>query len=247
MVEYPPKLPFSAAASKLSLPIERVDAVANLPPYMNSVGLIPRIFEKMSVASKPARFTQDFLGTKLGFSSGSAKPFIPLLKRIGMLQPDGTPTELYAKLRNPSEKGAAMAEGLRIGYPTVFERNEYAGSLPRDKLTNLIIEITGLTRDNATLKAIVGTFFALAAFADFEAKAVNGHSKPSQPEQGNIQRMYIEDSSERTRSYEDSRLQGGDEVGLNLAYTINLNLPESTNPEVFNAIFKALREHLLKK
>jgi hypothetical protein len=38
-----------------------------------------------------------------------------------------------------------------------------------------------------------------------------------------------------------------EEVGMNLSYTINLNLPPSPDPEVFNAIFKALKEHLLGK
>ena len=33
---------------------------------------------------------------------------------------------------------------------------------------------------------------------------------------------------------------------ITVANTINLNLPETTNPEVFNAIFKALRENLLR-
>jgi hypothetical protein len=35
-------------------------------------------------------------------------------------------------------------------------------------------------------------------------------------------------------------------VGLNLGYTINLNLPATSDPAVFNAIFRALKEHLLK-
>jgi hypothetical protein len=35
-------------------------------------------------------------------------------------------------------------------------------------------------------------------------------------------------------------------LGLNLGYTINLNLPATSDPAVFNAIFKALKEHLLK-
>jgi hypothetical protein len=39
--------------------------------------------------------------------------------------------------------------------------------------------------------------------------------------------------------------RNGQEIGMNLSYTINLNLPPSTDPEVFNAIFKALKEHLL--
>jgi hypothetical protein len=37
----------------------------------------------------------------------------------------------------------------------------------------------------------------------------------------------------------------GKNFGLNVAYTINLNLPETTNPDVFNAIFRALKDNLL--
>jgi hypothetical protein len=35
-------------------------------------------------------------------------------------------------------------------------------------------------------------------------------------------------------------------VGLNLKYTINLNLPATSDIAVFNAIFKSLKENLLK-
>jgi hypothetical protein len=37
-----------------------------------------------------------------------------------------------------------------------------------------------------------------------------------------------------------------EQAGLNLSYTINLNLPETTDVEVFNAIFRSLKENLLK-
>lgn len=49
-------------------------------PYMLSVGLIPKIFEKIQNARRPDRFTQDFLETKLGHSGGSARAIIPLAK-----------------------------------------------------------------------------------------------------------------------------------------------------------------------
>jgi hypothetical protein len=35
-------------------------------------------------------------------------------------------------------------------------------------------------------------------------------------------------------------------LGLNLGYTINLNLPATSDPEVFDAIFKSLKQHLLR-
>ena len=34
-------------------------------------------------------------------------------------------------------------------------------------------------------------------------------------------------------------------VKFSIGYNINLNLPETANPEVFNAIFKALKDNLL--
>jgi hypothetical protein len=36
-------------------------------------------------------------------------------------------------------------------------------------------------------------------------------------------------------------------MGLSLSYTINLNLPATSDAAVFNAIFKSLKEHLLRE
>jgi hypothetical protein len=40
--------------------------------------------------------------------------------------------------------------------------------------------------------------------------------------------------------------RGSEGIGLNLAYIINLNLPATSDIAVFNAIFKSLKENLLK-
>ena len=89
------------------------------PPFMNASGLVTKIFDKIIEASQPERFTQDFLANKLGYGSGSARPVIPLLKKLGFLGSDGTPTPLYAKFRNPENRGDAMAEGLRNAYKEI--------------------------------------------------------------------------------------------------------------------------------
>jgi hypothetical protein len=208
--------------------------MSGLPPFINSTGLIDKIFSRVAEAQQPERFTQDYLGTKLGYSSGSAKPIIPLMKRLGFLRSDGTPTELYSRFRNPSERGAAMASALSEGYSDVYERNEYAHELTREKFRDLIVEMTGLEKTNATVRAIVGTFFALKSLADFEAKPKS--------------LAKIDDVPVRETEIEDDRGHPSEfEVGMNLSYTINLNLPETDKIEVFDAIFKSLKEHLLKK
>ncbi len=211
-------------------------------PYMISPGVIPKILGKIQEARRPERFTQDFLETKLQSKGGSARAIIPLLKRLGMLSSDGVPTERYDKFRNEHTQGRAMAEAMREGFKEIFDRNEFAGDLTKDRLQAMITEITGLEKDNRTVQASVSTFFALREFADFDASAdePEHQSNPSQADTN---------SGHPVSHAVDARTSpvGGNDVGLNLSYTINLNLPETSDPEVFNAIFKALRENLLEK
>jgi hypothetical protein len=205
---------------------------AEYPPFMNGYGTASKILEKIKEAQTPDRFTQDFLSTKLGFPGGTAKPFIPLAKRLGLLESDGKPTDLYKSFRNPSQSKAAMAAALRKGFSQFYERNEYAHELDKKKLEGLVVEITGLEQGHATVRAIVGTFEALKSFADFN----KAEPKPDTDKKEAKQDKLKEDHSD-----------GTDELRLNLAYTINLVLPKSDDVAVFNAIFKSLREHLLKR
>ena len=204
------------------------------PPFMNSYGLVTKIFDKIISASQPERFTVDFLKTKLGYDSGSSRPFIPLLKRLGFIGSDGTPTPLYGKFRNKDSRGAAMKEAIRKGYADVFERSEYAHDLDKAKFKNLIIEMTGLEPESPTVGAIVNTFFALKAYANFEGD--------TEPADNDAKRDVVVLDRKNDDREPPPRQQNG---GLNLSYTINLNLPETTDVEVFNAIFRSLKENLL--
>lgn len=211
-------------------------------PYMVAPGLIPKILTKIEEAKRPDRFTQDFLGTKLGYSSGSAKAIIPLLKRMSFLNSDGSPTSLYDQFRNSDTQGAAVAEGIRNAYAELFERNKYAGDLPKDKLKSLVMEVTGGAHDDRTVEATVSTFTKLKELADFDAD-----TKQAEIAEGNL--VPASDAN-GAHSIPDTRRRATEElesVGLNLAYTVNIVLPETTNPEVYNSIFKSLKENLLKK
>ena len=202
------------------------------PPFMNAYGLVPKILDKIIEAQQPERFTQDFLTTKLGFAGGSARAFIPLLKRIGFLSSDGVPTPLYSKFRNVDSRGAAMAQALRTGYKEVFERNEYVQDLPKEKFKNLVVEMTGLKPSDSSVASIVGTFEYLKKYAKWEAA-------PAAPAKKDVNVLTTVEIPPEVR-------QPVTNGGLNLSYTINLNLPETSDVEVFNAIFRSLRDNLLK-
>ena len=211
-------------------------------PYMLSTGLIPKILEKIQDAKRPERFTQDFLGTKLGQSGGSARSIIPLLKRMGFLGSDGVPTTLYDQFRNPETQGYAVSQGMKQAFSELFDRNEYAHELTNEKLKGLVVEITGDAKDARNTTAIVATFHALRESADFEGESPNNSSVGTELEPQVSSRSSAGESDHHIKPPTTSQKN----FDLRVGYTINLNLPETNDPTVFNAIFKALRANLLE-
>jgi hypothetical protein len=202
-----------------------------LPPFINSTGLIGKIFEKIQEAKVPPRYTLDFQATVLGYGSGSARPFIPFLKRLGFIQSDGTPTDIYTRFRNVDSSGAAMAEAMRHGFADIFQKNEFAHALADEKLKNLVVEITGKEPGDGTVTAIVGSFKACKLLADFDSTEDKARAD-----------ITPLDTSKSLVKHEVKSKSSND---LRLSYTINVNLPETTDVNMYNAIFSAIRTNLL--
>lgn len=208
---------------------------AKNPPYITATGLVSKILDKIKVAATPDRFTQDYLATELGFGGGSARAFIPLAKRIGLIASDGTPTEIYKQFRstNSATSKAAIAKALKTGYADLYSRNEYAHSLSKADLEGLVIELTGLEKGHATIRAVVGTFEALKSYADFSAKPKGGEAEQTVVTENIVIPGRVSESEE--------------DIKFNLSYTINIVLPKTDDIAVFNAIFRSLKDNLLSK
>jgi hypothetical protein len=212
--------------------------MSDKPPYVNAYGTITKALNKIAEAATPPRFTQDFLATKLGLKGGSPKPVIPFLKRSGFIGSDGVPTELYKRFRNPGQRGSAAREALRTAYATLYEVNEYIHDANDNDLRGVVVQVTGLDADAPSVKAIVGSFKALKEFASFDQDETTDEGEESAEE------VKEEKETESEAGATTSRLVL--KRGLGLSYTINLNLPATSDITVFNAIFKSLKEHLLK-
>jgi hypothetical protein len=212
--------------------------MAEYPPFMNAYGLVSKILPKIKEAKTPDRFTQDYLAKTLGFAGGSAKPFIPLAKRLGLLASDGKPTELYAQFRNANHSKGALAQAIRKGYSDLFTRNENVNTLDRKALEGLVIQATGLDAGSATLRAIVGTFENLKKLAEFNGAPIPA-GKGETTDEGGDSEDHI---PSRPPDYTDTK-----PLGVSLMYTINLVLPKTDDVAVFNAIFRSLRDNLLNR
>ena len=211
--------------------------MAGVLPYVTAPGNVTKSLNGIISAATPERVSQDFVKEILKIPSGSGNQMTSYLKKIGLANSDGTPTDHYKRFRNSATRGAAAFEVLKYGYAELFKRNEYAHELSDSKLKGLIIEVTGLSDDSSAVKYIASCFKNIKAFASFEHQ-----EEPVSV----ITPDVIGDSQTPTQvSVQIPPSVGAQGLGINLGYTINLNLPATSDIAVFNAIFKSLKENLL--
>jgi hypothetical protein len=124
--------------------------------------------------------------------------------------------------------------GLRQGYRALYEINEYAHDLTDRHLKDLVLQVTGAEDNSSTVQGIVGSFRALQSFASFDDGLATDETLVS--------------PDETVAAIDEDRLKEAISLpaGLNVGYTINLHLPATSDIAVFNAIFKSLREQLLR-
>ncbi|WP_370272488.1 DUF5343 domain-containing protein [Pseudooceanicola nitratireducens] len=203
-------------------------------PYITSAGNIEKALARIKSASVPEKVTQDFVKDTLKIPGGSGDQMTSFLKKIGFADSSGQPTKLYTSYRNPTSSGQAVAEAIRTAYAPLYRRDEAMHEKTDSELTGLVIEETGHAEDSAPVKYTVNCIRALIRHASFEAP--EEIDEPSEVSSKVVQTQ---------ETPHDRPPQASKSFGLNLGYTININLPATTDQAVFNAIFKSIKQNLL--
>jgi hypothetical protein len=114
----------------------------------------------------------------------------------------------------------------------LFNANEYAWKLSKADLQSKFRNLSGAAEDDAIIPTVTSSFLELSKLAKWEGGAPpRREPDPAGTGTGGGTPPPREEPPE----------------GIRLSYTINLNLPATTEIEVFNAIFKSLRENLLRQ
>ncbi len=203
--------------------------MVNYPPYVNAYKSVANLFGAIKTANVPTKFNRDFISTMLGLKSSSYNAMIPLLKNLGFLDPANTPTEHYKDFRDDSISRQVLSKRIKESYNVLFTANAYAHRLTKQQVEAKLKSILGVGDDDKTVPNVAGTFKVLCDLADFESDPIVKETSKQLPD------LYQHQQKEKLTT----------KLGLN--YTINLNLPPTTDIEVFNAIFKSLKEHILNE
>lgn len=201
--------------------------------YTQAYGSLKEFFERIRDAQAPDKFIHQIL-KDWGYKSNNHRPFIPLLKSLGFLSSDGTPTQRYHEYRNHSKSKEIMGNALKEAYSAVFLIKAKPVDADKELIQGKFKSYHNSSENVAKLHT--STFYALLDLADLNVENKQ-EPKPTQ------------NSSPETKNDKNPSNETGPKLnanGVGLHYNIQIHLPATKDVEVYNAIFKSLKEHLIE-
>ena len=211
--------------------------------YLTSTKNVGDILTAIQQAQAPKQFSVSFLNN-LGFKSSADRLFIGMLKAFDFLSDSGAPMPRYFEFLDQTQSARVLAEALREAYRDLFELNVNAQNMTRDEVKNKLKTLTQGQFSDDVLGKMATTFIAFTKQADFDAvapAAVPGHSAPEErpPAAPESEEGGVEAAPPAGSTTPGFRGLGG------LVYNIQIQLPETRDPAVYDALFRSLRTHLL--
>jgi len=208
--------------------------------YMASVKNLPDILKKIVEGTAPDKFTVAHLKS-LGFKSSNDQGVIALLKDLGFLTPEGAPTQRYLDYRDKSQSRSILGEALREAYGDLFHINENISKADRAAIEGKF-KSTHNTSDVVAGRQAM-TFLALLDLADL--KGGKASAKVHKAEEKKTSEAEAGAKSDQSLQKQPLGLNSNDALA-GLRYNIEIHLPATKDVEVYNAIFKSLKEHLIE-
>jgi len=193
-------------------------------PYTPLTGKIRKYFEKIQEVAIPQNKVNTSWLKTLGFKSGNDGYILGVLKYIGFIDASGIPTEFWKQYKDPTRAKVVMAQAIKQGYKELFDLYPDAFRKDREALYAFFSSKTGKAK--STVNLMVTTFINLCQLADFEQESLVTVPPPKpketvvsvKPEKGIIRELHI---------------------------NIQLHLPATNDPTVYDNLFKSLKKHLL--
>ena len=203
--------------------------------YLTSAKNLAAILEAIVGAQAPDKFTIRFLES-LGFTSNADRLVVGVLKAVGFLGEDGRPTDRYFRFLDQTQSAIVLAEGIRDAYADLFQVNKTAYTLGKSEVIGKFKTLSQGQYSDSVLDKMAMTFAELSKNADFESKAASSSAKPEED---------VIESEEAAEDGATKTLPSGGRMSLGgLHYNIQIILPESRDPKVYDALFRSLKEHL---
>lgn len=201
--------------------------------YLTSTKNLEGIFSALQGAQAPEKFTQSFLES-LEYKSTTDRLIIGVLKILGFLDDSGKPKERYFRFLDQTQSAKVMAEAVRDAYQDLFKINIKANELTKQEVINKFKTLGQGQISESVLDKMAMTFTALVKLGDFQSPPSASTASISPAEE------HKHDEHVETPGHGHAPVKLG-----GLVYNIQMVLPESRDPAVYDALFSSLRRHLI--
>lgn len=214
--------------------------MALISSYLITTKNLVPFFNSLITAKAPGSFTQKFLES-LEFKSTNDRLYIGLLKGLGFLDENAVPTERYYKFLDQSQSKQVLAEAVKESYGDLFAVNVKANELTVQEVKNKLRTLTQGKNSDKVLALMANTFKALVDYAEWSTSTKKGEEKKEKTAE-----QKTEPAKETPLLQEEIEEEGigGKLHKAQLHYNIQIHLPESRDPAVYDALFKSLKKHL---
>lgn len=202
--------------------------------YVLPITRIPDLFRKIQDGQAPDRFTNPLL-KDWGFKSTNDRAFIPLLKALGFLTADGVPTQRYLEYRDHSRSKEVLGQAIREAYADIFLIKEHPTASDKNVVEGKFKSFHNASDNVAGL--MTKTFYGLLSLADLSTNSQSKTKAELEPAR-NIHGP--ENIGEKSNLEKPANT-----LARSLHYNIQIHLPATKDIEVYNAIFKSLKDHVL--
>ena len=195
-------------------------------PYTLKTGSIKGLLDHIKSSGVPPKVSVRYLESS-GFKTKSDRQLIGVLKFINFLDSSGAPTSHWQQFRSRDKGGGILARALKTAYKELFNVYPDANRKDTEALRNYFSTHTKV--GEVALKSMIKTFRALCVCADFaeEDTAIDSVTVET-PESHELPTVT------RTTSFAPV-------ININ----IELGLPPTDDPKVFEALFAAMKKYLL--
>lgn len=201
--------------------------------YLTSSKNLGGILNSIVGAQAPEKFTTRFLES-LDYKANADRLIIGILKSLVFLADDGRPTQRYYAYLDQTRSATVMAQAIKEAYADLFQVNKQAYKMTKTDVINKMKTLSQGQYSESVLDKMAMTFNALCGYADFE-------SNVAAPQKEQIEAEKLDETT--TTFHEAKAKSKGLTIG-GLVYNIQLILPESRDPKVYDALFESLKRHL---
>jgi len=165
------------AASK-ELKMRQKAGTAPKFPYTTKPSSLRRLLQDIPKKPKPPKFDESLLKS-WGFSDANDYSMVRVLKAIGLLGSNNTPTDIYSQYMRLDGGAAALAEPIKRIYEPLFHASHTPYKEPTEKLQNLFNIHSG--GGERALDQQIQTFKALCEYTSFENSGKAPEQSPAVP------------------------------------------------------------------